>query len=160
MHAKHKVLMILTHDRLDCLRLCLDMLERAEAFARFDRVVLLLNGVPARLRRFVEAYMAGDFVRALTMAEQRLSTYPDELHSLSMCGLCLAALNRPAEAAVQFQRATLIAPDEPENLVNLGNALRESGQLIAGIQALEQAVSKGASGPEIDTAVRRPRVGS
>ena len=58
MHAKHKVRMILTHDRLDCLRLCLDMLERAEAFARFDRVVLLLNGVPARLRRFVEAYMA------------------------------------------------------------------------------------------------------
>ena len=44
----------------------------------------------------------------------------------------------------------MIAPDEPENLVNLGNALRESGQLIAGIQALEQAVSKGASGPEID----------
>lgn len=26
MNAKRKVLMILTHDRLDCLRLCLDML--------------------------------------------------------------------------------------------------------------------------------------
>lgn len=50
--------MILTHDRQDCLRLCLDMLERADAFVRFDRVVLLLNGVSARLRRFVEAYMA------------------------------------------------------------------------------------------------------
>lgn len=58
MNPKRKVLMILTHDRLDCLQLCLDMLERAEAFARFDRVVLLLNGVPARLRRYVEAYMA------------------------------------------------------------------------------------------------------
>ena len=58
MKAKRKVLMILTHDRLDCLRLCLDMLERAEAFARFDRVVLLLNGVPARLKRYVKAYMA------------------------------------------------------------------------------------------------------
>jgi hypothetical protein len=58
MKAKRKVLMILTHDRLDCLRLCLDMLERAGAFSKFDRVVLLLNGVPARLRRFVEAYMA------------------------------------------------------------------------------------------------------
>lgn len=56
--ARPRVLMILTHDRLDCLRLCLDMLERAEAFARFDRVVLLLNGVPPRLRRFVERYMA------------------------------------------------------------------------------------------------------
>lgn len=58
MIAQPKILMILTHDRLDCLRLCLDMLERADAFARFDRVVLLLNGVPARLRKFVEAYMA------------------------------------------------------------------------------------------------------
>lgn len=58
MPAKQKVLMILTHDRMDCLHLCLDMLERAEAFARFDRVVLLLNGVPTRLRRFVESYMA------------------------------------------------------------------------------------------------------
>ena len=50
--------MILTHDRLDCLRLCLDMLERADAFSKFDRVVLLLNGVPSRLRRFVGDYMA------------------------------------------------------------------------------------------------------
>lgn len=58
MNSRRKILMILTHDRLDCLRLCLEMLERADAYARFDRVVLLLNGVPNRLRRFVEAYMA------------------------------------------------------------------------------------------------------
>ena len=98
----------------------------------------------------VEAYMAGDFIRALAMAEQRLSVNHDEPHSLSMCGLSLAALGRPVEAAICFERVTRIAPDEPENWVNLGNALRESGQLIAGMQALEQAVSKGASGPEID----------
>ncbi len=58
MKAMQTVLMILTHDRQDCLQLCLEMLERAEAFARFDRVVLLLNGVPAQLRRFVESFMA------------------------------------------------------------------------------------------------------
>jgi len=57
MSTKQKILMILTHDRLDCLRLCLEMLERADAFSQFDRVVLLLNGIPSRLRRFVEAYM-------------------------------------------------------------------------------------------------------
>ncbi len=56
--ARRRILMVLTHDRLDCLRLCLDMLEKAEAFSQFDRVVLLLNGVPGRLRRFVERYMA------------------------------------------------------------------------------------------------------
>jgi hypothetical protein len=58
MNERRKVLMILTHDRQDCLRLCLDMLERDGAFGRFDRVVLLLNGVPRRLRAFVEGYMA------------------------------------------------------------------------------------------------------
>ena len=58
MKTKPSILMILTHDRLDCLRLCLDFLEKAEAFARFDRVVFLLNGVPSRLRRFVEGYIA------------------------------------------------------------------------------------------------------
>ena len=58
MNSKQKILMILTHDRLDCLRLCLDMLERADAFSKFDRVVWLLNGVPPRLRRFVGNYVA------------------------------------------------------------------------------------------------------
>lgn len=56
MNRAPRILMILTHDRLDCLRLCLDLLERDDAFARFDRVVFLLNGVSARHRRFVEAY--------------------------------------------------------------------------------------------------------
>lgn len=50
--------MVLTHDRLDCLRLCLDMLDRADAFAAFDRVVLLLNGVSPRHRRVAMAFMA------------------------------------------------------------------------------------------------------
>ncbi len=58
MKSRRKVLMILTHDRLDCLRLCLEMLEKANAFAAFDHVVLLLNGVPARLRRYVQQFMA------------------------------------------------------------------------------------------------------
>jgi len=57
MSTKQKILMILTHNRLDCLRLCLEMMERADAFSSFDRVVLLLNGVPPRLRRFVEAFI-------------------------------------------------------------------------------------------------------
>ena len=53
-----KILMILTHDRLDCLRLCLEMLHKAEALVKFDRVVLLLNGVPNHLRRWVQRHMA------------------------------------------------------------------------------------------------------
>lgn len=102
------------------------------------------------IRSIIRAYMEGRFADALVMAEQRLSMDSDELHSLSMSGLCLAALGRPVEATSRFERVTTIEPDQPENWLNLGNALRESGELKAGIQALEQAVSLGASGPEID----------
>ena len=56
MTSRRKVLMILTHDRLDCLKLCLEMLERDDAFTRFDHVVFLLNGVPGRLRKHVDAF--------------------------------------------------------------------------------------------------------
>jgi len=53
-----KILMILTHDRLDCLRLNLEMLHAAGAFLLFDKVVLLLNGVSAHHRRVAEQFMA------------------------------------------------------------------------------------------------------
>lgn len=54
----NNVLMILTHDRLDCLRLNLEMLEKAGAYACFDKVVLLLNGVSRAHLRAVEEFMA------------------------------------------------------------------------------------------------------
>lgn len=53
----HKILMILTHNRLDCLSLTLDMLDRAQAYAAFDRVVFLLNGVSPRHMAFVDRYI-------------------------------------------------------------------------------------------------------
>ena len=52
-----KVLMILTHDRLDCLKLCMDMLERSDAFEVFDKVVMLLNGVSRHHANYVHQFM-------------------------------------------------------------------------------------------------------
>ncbi len=51
------LLMILTHDRLDCLSICLEMLDKANAFASFGKVVFLLNGVSARHRAYVDAFV-------------------------------------------------------------------------------------------------------
>ncbi|MBP7828545.1 MAG: hypothetical protein KA248_01365 [Kiritimatiellae bacterium] len=50
-----KILMILTSHRLDCFRLCMDLLVRGGSIRFFDRVVLLLNGVAGRHLRYVEA---------------------------------------------------------------------------------------------------------
>lgn len=52
------VLMILTSHRLDCFRLCMDMLLHGGSIRRFDRVVLLLNGVKGRHLRYVRRLMA------------------------------------------------------------------------------------------------------
>ena len=49
-----KVLMILTSHRLDCFRLCMDMLIQGGSIRRFDTVALLLNGVVGRHRRYVD----------------------------------------------------------------------------------------------------------
>ena len=48
-----KILMILTSHRLDCFKLCMDMLIQGGSIRRFDRVVLLLNGVKGRHLRHV-----------------------------------------------------------------------------------------------------------
>lgn len=48
-----KILMILTSHRLDCFKLCMDMLIHGGSLRRFDRVVLLLNGVKGRHLRYV-----------------------------------------------------------------------------------------------------------
>jgi hypothetical protein len=48
-----KILMILTSHRLDCFKLCMDMLIHGGSLRRFDRVVLLLNGVKGRHQRYV-----------------------------------------------------------------------------------------------------------
>ena len=46
--------MILTSHRLDCFKLCMDLLIQGKSIYDFDQVVLLLNGVEGRHRRYVE----------------------------------------------------------------------------------------------------------
>ena len=53
-----KILMILTSHRLDCFKLCMDMLIHGGSIRRFDRVVLLLNGVKGRHLLYVQQIMA------------------------------------------------------------------------------------------------------
>ena len=53
----NKILMILTSHRLDCFKLCMDMLLHGGSIRRFDHVVLLLNGVEGRHLRYVQRLM-------------------------------------------------------------------------------------------------------
>ncbi|NCC60182.1 MAG: hypothetical protein EOM12_04420 [Verrucomicrobiae bacterium] len=53
-----KILMILTSHRLDCFNLCIDLLVHGGSIHAFDHVVLLLNGVKGRHRKYVEKLIA------------------------------------------------------------------------------------------------------
>ncbi len=49
------ILMILTSHRLDCLKLCIDLLIQGGSANRFDRICLLCSGITGRHRRFVRS---------------------------------------------------------------------------------------------------------
>ena len=89
-----KILMVLTSHRLDCFRLCMDMLLHGGSIRRFDRVVLLLNGVRGRHLRYVHRLLRthpeipwdiisgprgrGKFISGLQ--NQCVEKYPDALY--------------------------------------------------------------------------------
>ena len=50
-----RILMILTSHRLDCLKLCIDLLVRGGSGARFERVCILCSGGEGALRAYVDA---------------------------------------------------------------------------------------------------------
>lgn len=50
---KKRILMVLTSHRLDCFRLCMDLLIQGRSIYEFDRVVLLLNGVQGPHLRYI-----------------------------------------------------------------------------------------------------------
>ncbi len=89
-----KILMILTSHRLDCLRLCVDMLAEGGSGARFDRVCMLCSGVTGRHKRYVESLperfpnIAWDFIwgergRGKPISDMQnacVQRYPDSLY--------------------------------------------------------------------------------
>jgi len=50
-----KILMILTSHRLDCFKLCIDMLTSGGSAYRFDRIVIMCSGVEGRHLRYVQS---------------------------------------------------------------------------------------------------------
>lgn len=102
------------------------------------------------LASIVRDYFDGRHAQALQAIEPHARRAPDDPAVLTLHGVILAANRRTDEAIGCFRRLTELQPDQPEHWLNLGNALRESGQLQAGIDALETALARGAEGFDLD----------
>jgi len=71
------------------------------------------------------AFSSGDFNRAEAIAAAWLGPFPLDPNALLLRALALAALRRPSEALVHFQRLVEHQPGEPSHWSNLGNCLLE-----------------------------------
>lgn len=98
----------------------------------------------------VRTFMDGQHVRALDMIAPYALQLPDDPAVVSLHALILAANGRIPEAIAGFRRMAQMQPHEPDHWLNLGNALREDGQLAAAIEALETAATRGAHGVATD----------
>jgi len=89
-----KILMILTSHRLDCFRLCIDLLVRGGSASRFERVAILCSGVVGRHLEYVQSLprrfpdVRWDFIygakgRGKPISDMQnacVSRYPDALY--------------------------------------------------------------------------------
>lgn len=89
-----QILMILTSHRLDCLRLCIDMLIEGGSAHRFERICLLCSGVTGRHKHYVESlpqrhpelnwdFIWGDRGRGKPISEMQnecVRRYPHQLY--------------------------------------------------------------------------------
>ena len=91
----------------------------------------------------VLAYLAskrGDLTSMEAHAQLCVEMCPQYVHGPTQLGLVRLHQRRPAEAVELFQLALRHAPELLQPRVALGRALRESGQLAASVEELEQVL--------------------
>ena len=83
----------------------------------------------------VAALRAGRASEAESLARARLASRPDDPQALVMLAIALGLLDRNPEAVDLYRRLVELQPREPAHRNNLGNALREIGDLAGAEQA-------------------------
>ena len=88
-----------------------------------------------------EAARAGDFGRAIPVAERLLARNPNDPNALQLVGLARAHEGRNHEALVAFRKADAAAPNHPPILNTLGALMKERGDLTAARAYFERAIA-------------------
>jgi Flp pilus assembly protein TadD len=121
----------------------------AEAEAEFLEAIRLTphHGDPvanlgvlyARQRRYDEAIAL--FRRAIVLSPGLSQARENLAHALDNAGVDLAREGKAAEAAVRFEEATRLVPEEAVFWRNLGQALADAGKVAEAVAPLQRAVA-------------------
>jgi tetratricopeptide (TPR) repeat protein len=114
--------------------------QPAEAEASFRRATVLAPGNAEAwhwLGRMCGR--AGRQAEALAAYERALALAPSAMLEVDL-GACLSTLSRPEEALPHVRRAVAAAPGDPDTHTALGTLLRDLGDDVGAVAALEEAL--------------------
>ena len=86
----------------------------------------------AQINSVIALYSNGQIQEALDAVEALIKDDPHEPLLFNISGACYVGLGQLGEAVTRYERAIAIKPDYVEAHNNLGNVLRELGQLNKG----------------------------
>lgn len=92
------------------------------------------------IEQLVSFYNNGQFELVIKKSQEITKNYPETFIVWNILGVAAARIKRLDQAVCAFQRATLIKPDYSEGYYNMGNALKDQGNLKESVVAYKKAI--------------------
>jgi len=92
------------------------------------------------LQSIISLFTQGQLQQALTESSQLLERFPNSVVLYNIAGACNAGLMQFDAAIRSYKKALKINPDYADAYSNMGNALKDKGDLEAAIQSYKQAL--------------------
>ena len=93
------------------------------------------------IEQLVSFYNKGQLELVIEKAQEITKNYPETFIVWNILGVAAARTKRFDQAVYAFQRATLIRPEYSEGYYNMGNALKDQGNLEEAVIAYKKAIS-------------------
>ena len=119
--------------------------SNGEVFDQLEQMLYELSANPKdppleQLQLINNCYIQGQLQQALSHAAEVLERFPDSAIVYNIAGASQAGLMQYDAAVDCYKQAVLIKPDYAEAWSNMGNALKDKGDLGAAIESYRQAI--------------------
>ena len=118
-------------------------LDHAAALASFEKARQLAPAMPGLLKNVIAEKVELGQIAGAEALLQNLNVQDEQKAEFHYClGYVCLNLQQPHAAVAQFERARALAPRDPEVLLQLGIALRETGEVEQAIARFDKALAE------------------